>query len=167
MDTNQDRSYNRLSDTLAKVHHYDWDDGEPETGGFEFLRLGQKVDAATLLKMERDEMVDTVIESHFDATRRKGAQLTRCAADHRYLVAHNSDNEGFFLIWDGPTENTDITEQVYEEIVAEAHAAGLGSAIYHVYARLWIYQTDDVRFLQIPDRTTGASVTTTLPATRR
>ena len=121
-------------------------------GGFEFLRLGQKVDASTLLKMERDEMVDTVIESHFDATRRKGAQLTRCTEDRRYLVAYNSDDEGFFLVWDGPKKNTDITEEVYEQIVAEAAESGLGSATYHVYARLWIYQTDDVRFLQIPDR---------------
>lgn len=142
------------ADRLQKVITGEWASGDmpPLTGGFEFLRLGRKVDAAALLKMEREEMCDTVIESHFDATRRRGAQLTRCDDGYRYLVAHNSDNEGFFLVWDGPTANTDITEDVYELIVAEGAAAGLSPTTYHVYARLWIYQTDDVRFLQIPDR---------------
>ena len=116
------------------------------------LKTCEQCGTEFLLKMERDEMVDTVIESHFDATKRKGAQLTRTPQNHRYLVANNSDREGFFLVWDGPTGNTDITEAVYEQIVAEAVGAGLSQAVYHVYARLWIYQSDDVRFIQIPDR---------------
>lgn len=139
---------------LRNVITGEWRSGtrSPLSGGFEFLRLGRKVDADALLKMEREEMCDTVIESHFDATRRKGADLTRCPEGYRYLVAANTEGQGFFLVWDGPTENTDITEEVYERIVEEASSAGLGSSRYHVYARRWVYQTEDVRFLQIPDR---------------
>ena len=71
--------------------------------------------------------------------------------DYRYLVAKNADNEGFFLIWDGPDKNTDFTEGVYEAIAAEAQKARLGR-MYHVYARLYVFQTENVRFYQIPDR---------------
>ncbi len=70
---------------------------------------------------------------------------------HRYLIAKNVENEGFFLVWDGPNGNTNLTEDVYEEIAAEAAAADL-KPVYHVYGRLYVYQTNTVRFYQIPDR---------------
>ena len=68
-----------------------------------------------------------------------------------YLLAKNSENEGFFLVWDGPDKNTDFTASVYEACATEAEEAGL-KPIYHVYARLNLFQTEDVRFYQIPDR---------------
>ena len=71
---------------------------------------------------------------------------------YRYLVAKNADDEGFFLVWDGANNNTDFTESVYEVCAKEAVKAGLKSSPYHVYARLYRYQTDGVRFYQIPDR---------------
>jgi len=68
------------------------------------------------LSMERDEMTDTVIASHVDATRRRGVGLCRYPADkYRYLVAKNTDDEGFFLIWEGAGKNTDFDEDVYEK----------------------------------------------------
>ena len=106
--------------------------------------------------MERDEMVDTVIASHFDATRRRGDQLIRVeprrGKPYRYLVARNADDEGFFLVWDGAERNTDFNENVYEICCKEAATAKLKASPYHVYARLYKYQTDGVRFYQIPDR---------------
>lgn len=126
-------------------------------GGFEYRQLGKKVDATVLLRMERDEMVDTVIGSHFDATRRRGDQLVRVDVEpgekpYRYLVAHDSENEGFFLVWDGPDKNTDFTEEVYEECAEEAERAGIDATPLHVYARLYRYPVDTVHFYQIPDR---------------
>lgn len=145
------------SDRLRRVFSGDWASGhaEPLPGGFEFLRLGKKVDATALLAMERAEMVDTVVGSHFDAKRRRGEQLVRLEdADtpYRYLVARNTSDEGFFLVWDGPHQNTDLTEEVYEACAGEAERAGLKPAPYHVYARLYRYQTEGVAFYQIPDR---------------
>ena len=147
------------ADRLQRVLGGDWVNKRPDTaalvGGFEYKRLGKKVDASVLLKMERDEMVDTVIASHFDATRRRGERLVRVedgAAPYRYLVARDGENEGFFLVWDGPDQNTDLTEAVYEACAEEASRAGIQSTPFHVYARLYRFQTEAVRFYQIPDR---------------
>lgn len=139
---------------LKRVVTGDWASGKqtPLGGGFSFLRLDKRVDAQALLDMERDEMVDTVIASHFDANRKRGSNLIRVnGRDWRYLVAKNSDDEGFFLVWDGPDKNTDFSASVYDACASEAEVAGL-KPYYHVYARLYLYQTENVRFYQIPDR---------------
>lgn len=150
-----------LAERLRRVISGDWSKPAKKNpkalgGGFAFLQLGKKVDAAALLQMERDEMVDTVIASHFDATRRRGDRLVRIEArngkGYRHLVAKNGDNEGFFLVWGGAGGNTDFTEAVYEVCAKEAEAAGVKASPYHVYARLYRYQTEGVRFYQIPDR---------------
>ncbi|HVV76347.1 MAG TPA: site-specific DNA-methyltransferase [Mycobacteriales bacterium] len=121
-------------------------------GGFAFKRLDRKVDAPALLSMEREEMTDTVIASHFDATRRRGVGLCRLPVEaNQYLVAKNTDEEGFFLVWGGPDANTDFTEDVYEAVAEEAERAGL-KPTYHVYARLYLFQSQNVVFYQIPDR---------------
>ncbi|WP_155055691.1 site-specific DNA-methyltransferase [Streptomyces blattellae] len=143
-----------LADRLKRVISGKWRSQtvDPQPGGFRFAALDRKVDAAALLSMERGEMTDTVIASHFDSNRRRGPGLSyEAPAKYRYLVARNADDEGFFLVWDGPNENTNLTEDVYEDIVAEATDANL-KPIYHVYARLFLFQTDDVIFYQIPDR---------------
>jgi adenine-specific DNA-methyltransferase len=143
-----------LAERLRRVVQGDWVNGQgiPIYGGFKFLALGKRVDAEALLMMEREELVDTVISSHFDISRRRGPGLINFPlSEHRYLVAKNSDNEGFFLVWDGPDGNTNFTEDAYIECAKEAKKAGL-KPVYHVYARLNLYQTDNVLFYQIPDR---------------
>jgi adenine-specific DNA-methyltransferase len=121
-------------------------------GGFAFRELTKQVDARALLQMEREEMVDTVIASYFDSSRRRGASLSRYSDPHfSYLVAKNAEDEGFYLVWDGPEGNTDLTEAVYEACVAEGAEAKL-SAVYHVYGRYNLFSTEGVRFYQIPDR---------------
>lgn len=147
-----------LAERLRRVTSGKWASGSmpPLQGGFTFMSLGKKVDAAALLEMEREEMVDTVIASHFDETRRRGDQLIRiestATSRFRYLVAKNADGEGFFLVWDGANRNTDFTESVYEVCAKEAAQAGLKKNPYHVYARLYRFQTDGIKFYQIPDR---------------
>lgn len=142
-----------LAKRLRNVVSGKWANGKglPLDGGFRFVQLQQKVDADALLHMERAEMVDTVIASHFD-DRRRGATLVRIDdPKYRYLVAKNADDDGIFLVWDGPGGNTNFTESVYEACAREAEDAVLKTT-YHVYARFNLYQTDNVRFYQIPDR---------------
>ena len=147
-----------LADRLRRAITGTWANGKGKSlrAGYSFISLGKKVDAAALLRMERDEMVDTVIASHFDATRRRGDQLVRIESsrrqEYRYLVAKNADDEGFFLVWNGAGKNTDFTEEVYEVCSKEAASAGLKTTPYHVYARLYRFQTEGVQFYQIPDR---------------
>lgn len=143
------------ADRLQRVVTGDWDSGEHEPlgGGYRFVSLGKKVDADALLNMEREELADTLIASHFDAASRRRDALVnvREQAQFKYLVAHNSDGEGFFLIWNGTKGNTDFTEKTYEACAKEAKAAGLAQR-YHVYARLYRFQTSNVIFYPIPDR---------------
>ena len=133
----------------------DWVAGEHEPlgGGYRFWTLDKKVDADALLSMEREELADTVIASHFDATSRRRDALVNVPSDagYKYLVAQNADAEGFFLIWNGAKGNTDFTEDAYEACAKEAKKAGLAQR-YHVYARLYRFQTSNVVFYQIPDR---------------
>ncbi len=140
---------------LARAVDGQWasEEGVALGGGFRFVHLEKKVDAAALLAMEREEMIDTVIASYYDTSKKRGgSNLVSVAADaYRYLVAHNGDREGFFLIWEGPDKNTDFDEDVYEECAQEAVKADL-KASYNVYARYNLYQTENVRLFQIPDR---------------
>ncbi|HEY0638849.1 MAG TPA: site-specific DNA-methyltransferase [Pseudonocardiaceae bacterium] len=126
--------------------------GHPIRGGYCFKALTKAVDAKVVLQMERDEMVDTVIASHHDANRRRGSSLVRIEdSSFRYLVARNADGHGFYLVWDGPEQNTDLTEDVYEACVEEGQKAKL-EPVYHVYARYNLFGTEDVRFYRIPDQ---------------
>jgi len=143
-----------LADRLRRAITGKWAAGTvaPLQAGFRFVTLKNKVDADAVLRMERDEMVDAVIGSYFDESKKRGSSLIYINSDgYRYLVARNGENEGFYLVWDGPNKNTDFTDTVYEAVAREARKAGLKST-YHVYARFNLYQTDNVRFYQIPDR---------------
>lgn len=131
-----------------------WNIGKREAldGGFQFVALQNKVDARALLGMERDEMADIVIASHFDSARRGAPSLVRISdPEYKYLVAKNHEEEGFFLVWNGQKKPPVLDEKTYEAIAKEAANAGL-LATYHVYARFAVFQSDDVRFYQIPDR---------------
>jgi adenine-specific DNA-methyltransferase len=143
------------ADRLSRVISGDWVSKKHEAlgGGYTFATLSKHVDAATLLLMERDEMIDTVVASHTGSSRRRGGlvHLPQPGIPYRYLIAKNADDEGIYLVWNGAGEENDLTEEVYEEIVEEGDRAGL-SAIYHVYSRLNLFVTDDVYWYQIPDR---------------
>jgi adenine-specific DNA-methyltransferase len=143
------------ADRLQRVVKGNWKSGaqEPLDGGYRFCSLDKKVDADALLSMEREDLADTIIASHFDAAARRRDSLVRVPASKRfkYLVASNSESEGFFLIWNGSKGSSDFDEDTYAACAKEAKKAGL-SARYHVYARLYKFQTSNVTFYQIPDR---------------
>lgn len=141
-------------DRLRRVIEGDWASKkkhDPLGSGFTFKTLEKRVDAVTLLLMERDEMIDTVIASH--TGNRSSAVLIPVGDEqpYKYLVAKNANNEGIYLVWSGAESNTDLTEEVYEEIAEEGEAEGL-APLYHVYSRLTLIVTDDVIWYQIPDR---------------
>lgn len=121
--------------------------------GFAFRQLEKRVDGPTLLLMERDEMIDTVIASYSHGTSRRTPALIPISGTepYRYLIAKTVTNEGVFLVWSGADSNTDLTEEVYEEIAEEAENEKLAT-VYHVYSRLKLLESDDVIWYQIPDR---------------
>lgn len=144
------------ADRLKRVVEGNWANGEGKalTGGFTFKALEKNVDAKTLLLMERDEMIDTVIASHSSTGGRRSAVLIPMGSDdesYSYLVAKNARNEGIYLVWSGGESSTDLTEEIYETITEEADAAGLAN-VYHVYSRRNLLVTDDVFWYQIPDK---------------
>lgn len=143
-----------LANRLQRVISGKWvnGNGKPLGGGYRFTQLQATVDAKALLEMERDEMTDAVIASHFDANRRGGPGLViMTSAGYKYLVARNASDEGFYLVWDRSAGSPVLDESVYDLVVKEAHAAGLKPR-YHVYARFNFFQSDDVQFYQIPDQ---------------
>lgn len=141
-------------DRLRRVIEGKWSDKRkhaPLGGGFTFKSLEKRVDAKTLLLMERDEMVDAVIASHTGNRRAASLVPVSDLEPYTYLVATNASNEGIYLVWTGANENIDLTEEVYEEIAEEGEKEGL-APIYHVYSRRNLIVTDDVIWYQIPDR---------------
>jgi adenine-specific DNA-methyltransferase len=144
-----------LANRLQRAISGDWASGPRSElpGGFTFHKLHKKVDAQAVLSMERDELAETIIASYGDgSSRRREALVTTVSAQgYKHLVARNADGEGFFLVWNGTPDSVNFTEEVYEACAEEAARAGLQPR-YHVYARLYLFQTDNVVFYTIPDR---------------
>lgn len=143
-----------MADRLRRVVTGNWSIGHQPglDGGYRFCQLQKTVDAKALLEMERDEMTDAVIASHYDINRRGGPSLILMTTEgYEYLVARNASDEGFYLVWDGSPTPPVFNPDVYAKVVNEAKKAGL-KPVYHVYARFNLFQSDDVRFYQIPDQ---------------
>jgi len=124
----------------------------PLPGGFRFSKLTSKVDAAAVLALEREEMLDLLLTTHWDQGERASAHLHRLpAGQHAYLFAVSARGEGFFLIWNGPDKPSVLDRVAFRGIVEEARAENL-APLYHVYARTAIYPGPNIEFYQIPDR---------------
>jgi adenine-specific DNA-methyltransferase len=110
------------------------------------------VDAEGVLALEREEMVDLLVTSHWDQKERGTSHLTRLpAGEYSHLFARSGRGEGFFLIWNGPTQKSVLTRTAVREVAAEAQRVGLRPP-YHIYARLSTYGGPNIEFYQIPDR---------------
>ena len=70
---------------------------------------------------------------------------------HPLVVASRTRTRSGATRTGGAKGNTDFDEDVYEQCATEATEAGLKPK-YHVYARLYLFQTSNVVFYQIPDR---------------
>lgn len=125
---------------------------EPLPGGFRFSRLTEKVDAKAVLALEREEMIDLLLTTHWDVKERSAGHLRRLAAGtHEHLFAISSTGEGFFLIWNGPDQESVLNRAAFRSIADQAEEAGLLQP-YHVYARQSTYSGPNVEFYQIPNR---------------
>lgn len=126
--------------------------GDRLTSGFRFSKLMSQVDAAAVLALEREEMVDLLLTSYWDQKDRAAAHLRRLpAGTHSYLFAKSARGEGFFLIWNGPDQASVLNRASFRAIAAEAKAEGLAQP-FHVYARISTYSGPNVEFYQIPYR---------------
>ena len=137
-----------LADRLRRVITGEWASGkqEPLPGGFMFKTSTSQIDRAAVLAMQREEMADLVLMSHWDVQTRKGPLLTTLVhKGHKYLVAKDIMQNGYFLVWDGPDTRTPLTMQVLTVIAEEARKEGL-SAPYHVYARTSVVHAPSLLF---------------------
>ena len=144
------------ADRVRRVIKGDWKSGarEPLGGGFQFIELKrQQVDASAVNALQREEMIDLLLTSHWDKSDRAKMSLTRFSPEvsRRFLFATNSRNEGFFLIWNGADQPSILNRDTFKAIVEEAKAHGLMDR-YHVYASLAPYSGRTVEFYKIPDR---------------
>lgn len=120
--------------------------------GFEYWVLDEKVDASAILSMKRDELIDVILTSHWEDDHKKSTSvITRIEKDYKYLVGKNILNEGFFIIWNGEDGVGELNQSTYMEVLAEAKREGV-TAPFHIYARFQVYQTNKVKFYQIPDK---------------
>lgn len=77
--------------------------------------------------------------------------IERIDKDYQYLVGKNILEEGFFIVWNGKDSVGKLDQDTYMQILKEAKQEGVKSP-YHVYARTQSYQTNKVKFYQIPDK---------------
>ena len=124
----------------------------PLAGGFRFSKLMDQVDAAAVLALEREEMVDLLLTSYWDQRDRSAGHLQRLpAGSHVHLFAKSAKGEGFFLVWNGPGEPSVLNRASFRAIALEAEAQGLTQPL-HVYARISTYSGPNVEFYQIPTK---------------
>jgi adenine-specific DNA-methyltransferase len=126
---------------------------EPLPGGFRFSRLSHLVDSSAVLALEREEMIDLLITSHWDQKDRTAATFLRRlpAGTEKHLFGVDGTGRGYFLIWDGPAGKNNLDRVVFKEVAKEARDHKLKPP-FHVYARLNSYDGPNVEFYQIPDR---------------
>jgi adenine-specific DNA-methyltransferase len=125
---------------------------DPLGGGFEFRVLTRQIDAKTVLSMMKDELVDVVITSHWDETRRGSPNLIRIEdPKYTYLVGKDDRGEGYFIIWNNGGPVGQLDRDSYRLVLKDAEKAVLKPP-YHVYARYEVYQSPNVQFWKIPDK---------------
>jgi adenine-specific DNA-methyltransferase len=121
-------------------------------GGFEFRMLTRQIDAKTVLSMRKDELIDVVITSHWDESRRGSPNLVRIEdSKYTYLVGKDDRGEAYFIIWNNGGPVGQLDRESYKIVLKDAEKAGIQPP-YHVYARYEVYQSPNVQFWKIPDK---------------
>ena len=142
------------SDTFARTLLYPrlkaaitgkWADGkphEPLLGSFKYSKLTKQIDSATILEMEREELIEAILSVQLDATP---------LSNNVYLIAKSPQQEGIYLIWNGEKKReSQLTEKVYRQCALEGKRHKL-APIYHIYARTQVYSPKTITFHKIPD----------------
>lgn len=121
-------------------------------GGFEYRLLTKTIDAKTVLSMQRSELIDIVLTSHWETQRRSAPSLSFFdGPDYQYLIGTDDVGEGYFLIWNNGGPVGTLNLDTYKTVAMEGRRAGVKTP-YHVYARYETFQSPNVRFWKIPDR---------------
>jgi adenine-specific DNA-methyltransferase len=125
----------------------------PLSSGFRFVELKrEKIDAAAVNALAREEMIDLLLTSYWDKTERAKSFLRRLpVGEYQHLFAVSPKNEGFFLVWESATQKSVLNREVYKAIAAEAKTAGMAQR-YHVYASIAPYTGAGIEFYKIPDK---------------
>ncbi|AUQ52693.1 putative methyltransferase (plasmid) [Phaeobacter inhibens] len=124
----------------------------PLGGGFEYRLLTKTIDAKTVLTMQRDELIDVVLTSHWENHKRSAPSLKRVDEEnYQYLVGLDQNGEGYFLIWDNGGPVGSLSVDTYKKVAIEAKKANIEPP-FHVYARYEMFQSPNVRFWKIPDK---------------
>lgn len=142
------------ADRLRRVISGDWAEGEHPTrpGGFRFTVLSKQVDADAVLALEREEMIDLLLTTHWDQRERNAAHLQRLpAGSHKHLFATSSRGDGYFLVWHSPSQPSVLNRDAFRAIAEEAKVSGVKPP-FHVYARVCTYSGPNIEFYQIPNR---------------
>ncbi|MBO6809237.1 site-specific DNA-methyltransferase [Thalassospira sp.] len=121
-------------------------------GGFEYRLLTKAIDAKTVLTMQRDELIDVVLTSHWENHKRSAPSLSRVDDEsYQYLIGQDENGEGYFLIWDNEGPVGSLNLDTYKKVAQEAKKASIAPP-FHVYARYEMFQSPNVRFWKIPDK---------------
>ncbi|ATG38013.1 MULTISPECIES: site-specific DNA-methyltransferase [Rhodobacterales] len=130
----------------------DGEKAEPLGGGFEYRLLTKAIDARAVLSMQRDELIDVVLTSHWETHRRSAPSLRRIEDEsYQYLIGQDENMEGYFLIWDNGGPVGSLSLDTYKRVAQEAKKASIEPP-FHVYARYELFQSPNVRFWKIPDK---------------
>lgn len=142
------------AERMRRVVDGKWKTGKhaPLGSGYRFIQLSDAVDANAVLALEKEEMIDLLLTTHWEQSERASHHLRRLpAGEYRHLFAINSRGQGFFLIWNGPGKAAVLDRTAFKEIFDEARASKL-TPPYNVYARTCTYAGPNIEFYQIPDR---------------
>jgi adenine-specific DNA-methyltransferase len=117
-----------------------------KTGGFQFLKTGQKLDRQAIISMERDALAGLICQA--DETGR-GKGITALSG-HKHIVGKNHRSEAICLVWNG-IGDSEVTPELLKAISNEVTAAGLKRPfrVYGTFCR--VGDTASWKFCQIPD----------------
>lgn len=127
--------------------------GPKVSGGFSFYTLKKEIDAKAVLSMEREELIDVIIASHWELERRGTPSLVRMHGDFEFLVGKNHRNEGCFIIWHQGSVGA-FGKAEFAKVKREAEKAGISSP-FHVYARYEDFAIPSVKFWKVPEHILG------------
>lgn len=121
-----------------KVHGY--------TDGFQFYKIGRKLDRKAIINFERDALASLICQSD-ETGRGRGIAAMH---NYKYVIGKNHRSEAICLHWNGE-DNSEVTSEILKEVSLEVSKAGLKKPfrIYGTVCR--ISDTRSWQFKQIPD----------------
>ena len=117
-----------------------------ETGGFQCMKTGQKLDRQAIVTMERDALAGLICQSD-ETGRGRGISAV---SGYKYIIGKNHRSQAICLLWNG-VDDSEVTPAYLKEASKEVSQAGLKRPfrIYGTFCR--VGDTASWKFCQIPD----------------